>query len=118
VLLAQGRYWRSNLARGADHIVLELRKAALPEELQELRELRVEVPLAKWNLVAKNVHADRKLLGGVLLDFAKHKDRVSAAVASDRLLTELRRVLLEATATALEDGILVVAPPHAGAGHD
>jgi hypothetical protein len=118
MLLAQGRFWRSNLARGAGQIVLELRKAALPEELQELRELRFEVPLAKWNLVAKNVNADRKLLGGVLLDYAKHKDRVSAAVGSDRLLTELRRVLMDATAAALEDGVLVVGPSNDGLQRD
>lgn len=110
MLLAQGRFWRSNLARGTGLIVLELRKAALPEELQELRELRIEVPLAKWNLLAKNVYSDRKLLGGLLLDFAKHKERVGAAVSSDRLLAELRRVLLDATATALEEGILVLVP--------
>ena len=110
MLLAQGRFWRSSLTRSTGLIVLELRKAALPEELQELRELRIEVPLARWNLLVKNVYSDRKLLGGLLLDFAKHKDRVGAAVGSDRLLAELRRVLLDATATALEEGLLALTP--------
>ena len=115
MLLAQGRYWRATSARGADALVLELRKAALPEELQELRDMRIEVPLEKWNLVLKHVHSDRKLLGGFMLDFARHKDRVSAAMSSDRLLAELRRVVLDATAGAVEEGILVVAPAGSGA---
>ena len=55
MLLAQGRFWRSSLTRSSGLVVLELRKAALPEELQELRELRIEVPLARWNLLVKNV---------------------------------------------------------------
>jgi hypothetical protein len=68
------------------------------------------VPLSKWNRVMKLAHADRKLLGGLLLDFARHKDRVGAAVSSDRLLAELRRVLLDATATAIEESLLVLTP--------
>lgn len=111
MLLAQGRYWRSSLASGSDLVVLELRKAALPEDLQELRDLRVEVPLPQWNRVVKQVHADRKLLGGLLLDFAKHKDRVSAAIANDRLLVELRRVVLDSTAVAVEEGVLALRVP-------
>ncbi|MDH3519250.1 MAG: hypothetical protein OEM49_02240 [Myxococcales bacterium] len=118
MLLARGRFWRASLPRAASLIVLELRKAALPEDLQELRDLRVEVPLAKWNLLAKNVYADRKLLGGLLLDYAKNKDRVSTAVANDRLLAELRRVLLDATSVALEEGILIIVPAGGGAEGD
>lgn len=110
MLLAQGRYWRAGYSRSAGSIALELRRTALPEELYELRDLRVEVPLDKWNRVVKLVHSDRKLLGGLLLDFARHKDRVGAAVGSDRLLVELRRVLLDATATAVEEGLLVLTP--------
>ena len=45
-----------------------------------------------------------------MLDFAKHKDRVGSAVGSDRLLAELRRVLLDATAVALEEGVLALVP--------
>jgi len=108
MLLAQGRFWRSSVARNSNAVVLELRKAALPADLQDLRDLRIEVPLEKWNLLIKNVNSDRKLLGGLLLDFAKHKDRVSAAVANDRLLGELRRVLLDATAVTLEEGMLAL----------
>lgn len=106
MLLAQGRFWRSTTRQGAASISLELRRTALPEELQELRDLRIDVPLDKWNLVVKHVNSDRKLLGGLLLDFARHKDRVGSAVASDRLFAELCRVILDATATAVEEGIL------------
>jgi hypothetical protein len=109
MLLAQGRYWRASLTRGA--IVLELRRASLPAELQELRELQIDVPLEKWTLVVKRIHADRKLLGGLLLDYARHKDRVGAAVSSDRLLAELRRVVLDATAVLVEEEALALVPP-------
>jgi len=104
MILAKGRYWRVSTLREA--VALEVQKTSLPEELLELRELRIEVPLERWNRVVKNVHSDRKLLGGLLLDFAKHKDRVGQAVANDRLLTELRRLVLEATAALVEEGIL------------
>ena len=111
-MLAQGRYWRASLARAA--IGLELRRASLPDELQELRDLQIDVPLEKWNLVVKRIHADRKLLGGLLLDFARHKDRVGAAVSSDRLLAELRRVVLDATSVLVEEGALSLVPAENG----
>ena len=104
MILAKGRFWR--IASSRDAVILEIQKTSLPEELLELRELRIEVPLAKWNRVVKNVHSDRKLLGGLLLDFARHKDRVGQAAGNDRLLTELRRLTLEATAVLVEEGIL------------
>lgn len=113
MLLAQGRYWRAGLTRGA--IALELRRTSLPEELQELRDLQVVVPLEKWNLVVKRIHADRKLLGGLLLDFARHKDRVGTAVGSDRLLAELRRVVLDATSVLIEEGALSLVPTEGSA---
>lgn len=109
MLLSQGRYWRASLTR--ETIALELRRAAtLPADLQELRGLQIDVPLEKWNLVVKRLHADRKLLGGLLLDFARHKDRVGAAVSSDRLLAELRRVALDATSVLVEEGTLSLVP--------
>ena len=74
----------------------------------ELDPLQIEIPLAKWNRIAKNVHSDRKLVGGLLLDFAKNKDRVGAAVSSDRLLAEYQRVVLDATAALIEAGVLVL----------
>jgi hypothetical protein len=108
VLLAQGRYWRATLAKGRNTVVIDVARAALPEDLYELRDLRIEVPLAKWNRVAKNVHSDRKLVGGLLLDFAKNKERVGAAVSSDRLLAEYQRLVLDATAALIESGVLVL----------
>jgi len=108
VILAEGRYWRAGLTRGA--VSLSLRSGALPDDLQELRDFQVAVPLDKWNLVVKRVSGDRKLLGGLLLDFAKHKDRVGTAVASDRLLSELRRIVLDATSVLVEEGTLALVP--------
>jgi len=108
MLLAQGRYWRATLAKRGDTVVLDMLRASLPEDLQELRELRIEIPLAKWNRIAKNVHADRKLVAGLLIDFAKQKEQVVAAVTSDRLLAEYQRVVLDATAALIEGGALVL----------
>jgi hypothetical protein len=108
LLLAQGRYWRATLAKGRSLVVLDIVRAALPADLYELRDLRVEIPLEKWNRVVKTVHSDRKLVGGVLLDLAKNKERVGAAVSSDRLLAEYQRVVLDATAALIEGGALVL----------
>ena len=110
MLLAQGRLWRATLAR-ADTVALGVLRDHLPGELQELRDLRIEVPLERWNLVVRNVCSDRKLLGGVLLDFANAKEAVAAAVASDRSFAELQRVVLEATTQLLEQGRLVLSVP-------
>ena len=113
MLLAQGRFWRASMTKSSGCVSLEILKGALPEDLYELRDLKFEVPFAKWNLVVKNVHSGRKLLGGLLLDFAKHKDRVSAAVGSDRLLAELQRVVLDATTALIEAEALVLAATEA-----
>ena len=110
MLLAQGRFWRATLARD-DTVALGVLRDHLPGELQELRDLRIEVPLERWNLVVRNVCSDRKLLGGVLLDFANAKEAVAAAVASDRSFAELQRVVLEATTQLLEQGRLVLCVP-------
>jgi hypothetical protein len=96
-------------------IVLETAKGPLAEGKPDLRELKIEIPLVKWGLVVKHVQSDRKLLGGVLLEFAKHKERVSAAVGNDRLYSELQRVILDATVTLVEVGQLVLTLPEASA---
>ena len=114
MLLAQGRLWRATLARD-DGVALGVLRDHLPAELQELRDLRIEVPLERWNLVVRNAMSDRKLLGGILLDFANAKDAVATAVASDRSFAELQRVVLEATTQLLEQGRLVLSVP-GGAG--
>ena len=114
MLLAQGRFWRASMTKGSGCVSLEILKAALPADLYELRDLKFEVPLSKWNLVVKNVYSGRKLLGGLLLDFAKHKDRVSVAVGNDRLLAELQRIALDATAALVEAEALALAAADAG----
>ena len=108
MLLAQSKIWCAKWVKSAGTLRLETAKGALTEDNPELRELKIEVPLAKWSLVVKNVQSDRKLLGGVLLDFAKHKERVGAAVGNDRLYLELRRVILDATLSLVEAGILTL----------
>jgi hypothetical protein len=55
------------------------------------------------------MHSDRKLLGGLLLDFAKNKERVSAAVGNDRLVAKLRRVILESTVVLDEEEVVAIA---------
>ncbi|MFQ5417740.1 MAG: hypothetical protein ACE5EV_06700 [Gaiellales bacterium] len=109
MLLAQGRYWRASLTKGTGMVVMEVLKASLPDDLSEMKDMRIDIPLAKLNLVVKHTHSDRKLLGGLLLDFAKNKERVSAAVGNDRLLTEFRRLVLDATVILIEEEVVVIA---------
>jgi hypothetical protein len=116
MLIARGTTWRARWIKGTGMIGLDIAKGALNEGSSELRELKIEVPLAKWSLVVKNVQSDRKLLGGVLLEFAKHKERVSAAVGNDRLYLELQRVITDATLTLVEAGALTLTPPKRAAG--
>jgi len=108
VLLAQGRFWRASLNKGAGNIALEIFKASLAEDLYALKDMKIEIPIGKWNLAVKHVHSDRKLLGGLLLDFANNKERVSAAVGNDRLLAELRRVVLDATIVLVEEEVVAI----------
>jgi len=116
MLLARGKIWRVRWVQSTGMVGLDIPKAALNEGSSELRELKIEIPLAKWGLVVKNVQSDRKLLGGVLLDFAKHKERVSAAVGNDRLYLELQRVITDATLALVEAGALTLKPPKTTAG--
>jgi hypothetical protein len=106
VLLAQTRYWKASLTKATGIITVGFQRDSLSEEHKELRELRIEIPLEMWNRVVKNVRSDRKLLGGILLDFAKHKDQVGVAVSNDRLFFELQRTLVDATVSLVEAGTL------------
>jgi len=110
MLLARGKVWRARWIKSSGMIGLDIAKAGPGEGSSELRELKIEIPLAKWSLVVKNVQSDRKLLGGILLEFAKHKERVSAAVGNDRLYLELQRVILDATLALVEAGTLTLTP--------
>jgi hypothetical protein len=106
--LARGRHW--SVALGRKRASIELTLADLPAELGELEGFEVELPLSRWSAVVRNVDSDRKLLGGVLLDGATAKDRVAKVVASDLLLSELQRVVRDATVALVEAGAAVVAP--------
>ncbi len=114
MLLSQSRYWRAALSRDQAIVSLSVLRESLPGEL-ELRELSIEVPLDKWNRVLRHVRSDRKLVGGVLLDFARQKDQVSIAIANDRLFGELQRVVVEATASLVECGALALVSVDVGA---
>jgi len=111
VLLSQGRFWRAELAKDGSSVTLAPLREALADSESGLKEVRFQVPLARWNAVVKHVQNDRKLLGGLLLDFASHKEPVATAVSRDRLWIELVRVVLEATATLVAVGSLVLSPP-------
>ena len=108
MLLAQGRYWHIRLGRKHASVVLTL--SDLPAELAELEDFEVELPLARWNAVVRNADSDRKLLGGVLLDGATAKDRVAKVVGSDPILSELQRMVRDATVALVELGAAVIAP--------
>jgi hypothetical protein len=104
VRLAQGRFWEIRLDRDGNVLLSLLREA----QSDALPELEVVVPLDRWNRVVKHVLSDRKLIGGILLDFAKHKEYVATAVAQDRLFFELQRVVLDATTCLVEIGRLAL----------
>lgn len=113
MLLSQGRYWRAELGKDGTTVALAVSREARDEE-GALRDLRFQVPLARWNALLKHVQTDRKLLGGLLLDFASAKEAVATAVARDPLWLELVRVVLETTAALVAGGQLVLAPPEGG----
>jgi hypothetical protein len=115
-MLTQSRYWRAALSRGGSGVVLSLVRDELPEDLTELVGLEIEVPLARWEDVLRHVRLDRKLLGGVLLGFAREEEKLPRAIGSDRLFGELQKVLTETTLTLVEEGQLKVAPPAVGEG--
>jgi hypothetical protein len=111
MLLAQGRYWRATAAKDGRRVVIALTREGLAAGPPELRDPAIEVPIARWNSVLRHALSDRKLLGGVLLDLARHKEHVAGVVVTDRLLTELQRVVLEATAALVEADLAAVVPP-------
>jgi len=106
-MLAQGAHWRAELRKDGAAVALSLHKEVEPEDV---RDLRIEVPLDDWQRVLRVVRGDRKLLGGILLDFARNKDRLGAALASDRLFLGLERAVVDATLTLVEREVLTLAP--------
>lgn len=110
MILAQGRFWRAQVLKGSESVTLTILRDDLPLEVEEVRELRIVVPLADWNRVLKYARADRKLLGGILLDFAKHKDRLAAAIGHDGLYMELEKVLVDASVSLVQAELLGLRP--------
>ena len=113
-MLARGRFWRAELLKGNEEVGLVLERETLPRELEELGDFRIEVPLGDWRRVVHLLRGDRKLLGGLLLDFARQKDRLSAVIASDRLYLGLVEILGEATLALIESGTLELGGPTEG----
>ena len=110
MVLAQGRFWRASVRKGRTAVTLAILRESLPPDLEEVRDLKIEVPFEDWYRVVKQIRSDRKLLGGILLDFAKNKDHLALAVGSDRLYQALQRVVHDATAALVEEGMLTLAP--------
>lgn len=115
MLLARGRFWNIALSKSEDIVALTLLRDHLPEDLRELRELKIDVPLESWNRVLKQARIDRKLLGGIMLDFTKQKDQLSVVVGSDRLFSELQCLVLDATASLVELAALTLTVVDVGA---
>ena len=115
MVLAQGRFWRASVRKGRSAVTLSVLRESLPVELEEVRTLKIEVPFEDWHRVVKQIRSDRKLLGGILLDFAKNKDHLTVAVGSDRLFLELQRVIQDATVALVEGGVLTLVPTAAQA---
>ncbi len=110
MIVAQGRYWRAQVRKGASNVSLSLLRESLPAELEEIRDLRIDVPFGDWSRVVKYARADRKLLGGILLDFAKNKDRLAAAIGDDGLYVELEQLVVDSTVNLVRAGLLSLAP--------
>ncbi len=108
MLLARGRFWNVALSKDEGVVALSVLRDSLPEDFRELRELKIDVPLESWNRVLKYARTDRKLLGGIMLDFTKQKDQLSLALGRDRLFCELQCAVLDATASLVEVAALTL----------
>lgn len=113
--LARGRHWRAELPKGGESVTLILERDGLPRELEDAAEFRVGVPLREWRRLVRVLRGDRKLLGGLLLDFARQKDRLATVIASDRVYLGLVEVVAEATLALVERDALSLVPAEEGA---
>ena len=109
MLLSQNRHWRATRSRGADDIVLVLEREELPEEWRDFKDFRLEIPVDRWNRVIKHVRTDRKLFGGIVLEYANQEDQLAAVLGHDRLYGDLQRVVQDATFSLVESGALALA---------
>jgi len=108
VLLSQNRHWRVTRGKSAAEIVVCLEKEELPEDWRDFKDIRLEIPVDRWNRVIKHVRSDRKLFGGVVLEFTNLQEQLSAVLSHDRLYGDLQRVLQDATSTLVESGTLAL----------
>jgi hypothetical protein len=115
VLLSQNRHWRVTRGKTASEIVIALEKEEFPEDWRELRDFRLEIPVDRWNRVVKHVRTDRKLFGGVVLEFASQEEQLPAVLSHDRLFGELQRVVQDATSALVESGALALTVVEVGA---
>jgi hypothetical protein len=115
MLLSQNRYWRVTRAKAASEIVVCLEKEELPDDWRDFKDFRLEIPVDRWNRVVKHVRTDRKLFGGVVLEFVNQEDQLPAVLTHDRLYGELQRVVQDATSTLVETGALALTVVDVGA---
>jgi len=108
MLLSQNRSWCVTRAKAATDVVVYLEIADLPEDWREFKDFRLEIPVDRWNRVVKHVRNDRKLFGGVVLEFANQEQQLSAVLSHDRLLGDLQHVIQDATSMLVESGALAL----------
>jgi|GEM_PF-910665 len=114
-VLARGAGWSAELPKGSRKVCLCVERDGLPRESEELRDFRIEVTLEDWARVFRLVRGDRKLLGGLLLDFARRKDRLSVVMGNDRLYRGLVGIIVEATLALVEaEQLQLVLAPEPG----
>lgn len=109
MLISQSRHWRSTRDKVVSEIVICLEKEEQPDEWRDFKDFRLEIPIDRWNRVVKHVRTDRKLFGGVVLEFANQQDQLSAVLSHDRLFGDLQRVVQDATSMLVETGALALA---------
>jgi hypothetical protein len=110
-MLARNRLWRAELSKDGKSVTLSVERDGLPREVEELADVRIELPLREWRRVVRVLRADRKLLGGLLLDFARQKEKLSGVIANDRLYLGLAEIVRETTLALIESEALNLSPP-------
>jgi hypothetical protein len=58
-MLARGKCWRAELLKGSESVGVTLELEALPRELEELADFRVDVPLREWRPLLRALRGDR-----------------------------------------------------------
>lgn len=95
-------------SKSASDVVITLEQEELPESWKDFKDFRLEIPIDRWNRVVKHVRTDRKLLGGIVLEFVKQEEQLPAVLSHDRLVGELQRVVQDATSSLVESGALAL----------